>query len=244
MFNKVDVRSIVKGHLGTLVHAETKRVLPEDIILFFGVPAVLAVGAVLRDGTISTSLAAVLATVHAIISGLMFNLLVVIYDVHDRAKKTGGDAARNTRMLLLNETYRNVSFLILTSIAALVLLAVAVFVGQGVFGRIVSGLVYFLSGVFALTLLMVLKRTHALLSEDFSQAVEASRLTDVYFTYIRGVPVEGPYAGAGGSDFWGDGGVARWRSRAVEALKEKALMQSIDLQDPWAIDWLGRHWAS
>ncbi len=168
MFAKVDVRTIITGHLSTLVHAKTKRVLPDDIILFFGVPAALAIGAVLLQGGISTTLATVLATVHAITSGLMFNLLVVIYEVHDRAKRVGGESVRSVRMRLLDETYRNVSFLILTSITALVLIVVAVFLGEGICGRIVSGSVYFLSGVFALTLLMVLKRTHTLLNEDFS----------------------------------------------------------------------------
>ena len=167
MLEKIDVRAIVTGHLDTLVHAKTERRLPSDIAVFFGVPAALAIVAAVLDGAMSTAMATVLATVHAIISGLMFNLLVIIYEVHDRARKTGGAAMRGVRMRLLDETYRNVSFLILSSILALILLAVTVFVGTGAIGQVLSGLVYFLSGVFAFTLLMVLKRVHTLLNEDF-----------------------------------------------------------------------------
>lgn len=168
MLDKIDVRQIVLEHIRTLNHAKTQRLRPADLLLFFGLPLFVAAAAALFVGPISNGVVGVMATVHAILGGLMFNLLIVIYEVLRRAHSTGGEAAREKRARLLAESYRNIAFLVLTSVGILVLLLGAAVTGEGIAGTIISGTVYYLSAMFVLTLLMVLKRVHILLGEEIS----------------------------------------------------------------------------
>jgi len=174
MLNKINIFIIVKDHIATLKDYETKKNSGMDIILFFIVPIILAVLAFLSLKSMSSSLVTILITTQSIFAALLFNLLILVYDAI-RKEQTDGIVnqqndktdERNNRRIFLKEIFSNVSFCVLISVVTIVLLIIFSFVTKWkVAKEIISFLAYYFVGVFILSLLMVLKRTHVLISTE------------------------------------------------------------------------------
>lgn len=166
MFSKLDVRTIMVDHFQTLVSYDTKRTSWEDVAAFFILPLALALCLVYFDLTVGKQGVNVLFTGISIFAGLLFNLLVLTHGIVRSAVES---PRYEMELQLLRETYANISYAILVAIAMLgvMLLGLAVPVGTPV--KIVSGITYFLLGNFLLTLLLVLKRIHVILREEFAR---------------------------------------------------------------------------
>ena len=156
--SKVNVLPIVKEHLETLQDNRTKRTSLGDYLLFFCLPAASAVPLIwvnygLSDGIRSVLVVAIAVSVFNVM--LLPNVMLLAYDV---------GAANTRRQGFLREVYTNLAFAVLVGIVTLVLVVITAFVPQNVVATALSGAVYYLSGVFLLTVLMVLKRIHAIFS--------------------------------------------------------------------------------
>ncbi|ACK67046.1 conserved hypothetical protein [Rippkaea orientalis PCC 8801] len=183
MFTKISVIDIIKDHISTLKKGRTNKISYSDIILFFLLPAVISsiivyLGIPLNDGLVNA-----LITSFAIFSALLFNLLLLVYDISEKNSEetTSSDPVENnridTRRKLLREIYVNVSFSILVSIVTVVILLtyflkpnkcqfwmfdICSIQWLRVF------IVYYLAIQFILTLFMILKRIYKLLSKAFN----------------------------------------------------------------------------
>lgn len=166
MLAKIDVRDIVHDHFATLVDYSSGRRSGSDYVLFLVLPA--AVTALLLYLRICLSEAAVnvLITALSIFAGLLFNLLVLIDGLADR--KSPPTTAEDARQML-KSVYANIAYCVLISLVTLVPLCISALTNNPIANLVTSGLVYFLLGHFLLTLLMVLKRIHALLSHEFNR---------------------------------------------------------------------------
>ena len=165
MFSKIDVRCIVSDHLATLQDAATGRRMKTDYFVFFGLPIVVAFClAFVLNLSLNQGAVGILVTSLSIFAALLFNLLLLIYDVVRKVER-GSQGLKET---FLSQIYSNISFAILVSIVSIIVLLVAYFDLNGsCFALATSFAVYYLVTLFILTLFMILKRVHILLSREF-----------------------------------------------------------------------------
>ncbi len=167
LFNKINVSRIIRDHIGTLIDAQTRKISVWDLILFFVLPAIAAVLILFVMGTpIDRPISNILITSLSVFSGLLLNLLLLIYDlVMKEVQESGQEQEPTPKGQLLREIVANISYSILVSVFCVAILLIAYLdIGSGVFLKIFSFSVYFLVIQFLLTLFMVLKRVHVLFS--------------------------------------------------------------------------------
>ncbi len=161
MFGKVDIRDILRDHFRTLVSYDSKRPHVGDYILFYVVPLAAVAVAVWRHFVLSEGAVGVLMGAVAILAGLLFNLLVLI---HGFSRTTGPTTPEDGKQLL-SETYANIAYATLVALLSLVPLSYLAN-GHGPWTRIANGLSLYLLLHLGLTLLLILKRIHALISHE------------------------------------------------------------------------------
>jgi uncharacterized membrane protein YbhN (UPF0104 family) len=151
----------------------SKKISPGDLFVSFGLPLIASSLAAYLGVRLNNNLINVLATSLSIFVALLFNLLLLVYDLlkkENEIGKTSTESASPLRRQVLKEVYANISFSILASILALLILLIAS-LGLSIphlLGAL-SFLVLFLVMVFILTLFMILKRIHNLLFIAFER---------------------------------------------------------------------------
>jgi hypothetical protein len=165
VLDKIDIRDLLRDHYRTLVvYPSDKRSLG-DYILFLGAPAAIVAVLSWQHVTLSDNAISLLINALAIFAGLLFNLLVL---VHGLARSRGPTGEGDTR-LLLTSVYANIAYSILLSLLTLVPLVIAA--NATCRSReIAAAFAIFLVSHFTLTLLMVLKRIHALVTHEMRQS--------------------------------------------------------------------------
>jgi hypothetical protein len=159
LLDKIDVRDIVHDHLRTLVSYDTRRVALGDYLLFYALPLIAAAVCYTAGIGLSTAAVGVLIDAVAILAGLLFNLLVLVHGFSRTATPTTEEDKRQ----LLSETYSNIAYAILVALLALVPLALLANT-SGCTTLLLGSIAVFLLVHFGLTLLLVLKRIHTLVS--------------------------------------------------------------------------------
>jgi len=161
VLSKVDIRDVLRDHFQTLVSYATGKRSWGDLLLFFGIPLILTVAAVVRHITLSQEAISLLINALAIFAGLLFNLLVL---VHGLSRTRGPTGEGDTRLLLMS-VYANIAYSILLSLFTLVPLIVAANT-RCLTRDIACWIAVLLITHFGLTLLMILKRIHALVTHE------------------------------------------------------------------------------
>ncbi len=183
MFTKISIFSIIKDHISTLTNNKNNRIYFPDIVLFFVLPAIIAALMFYSGVALNDSLVNALITSFSIFSALLFNLLLLVYDIAGKIaepRPTDDDELqikqRIQRRELLREIYVNVSFEILISTFIVVILLTYFLkpsncnlIGVNVcnFQWLLASTTYYLSILFLLTLFMILKRIYILLAKAF-----------------------------------------------------------------------------
>lgn len=183
MLTKISIFSIIKDHIATLKSSKTGKIYYPDIILFFIIPAITSgvmiyLGVFLNDGLVNA-----LITSFSIFSALLFNLLLLVYDISgkntDQNQTTDHVEIKKNiqRRELLREIYVNVSFSILTSTITVVILLTYFLkpiscnlwvINLCSLQWLLASVCYYFSVQFLLTLFMVLKRIYRLLAKAFN----------------------------------------------------------------------------
>jgi hypothetical protein len=160
MLGKIDIRDIVRDHFRTMVDYGTGRRSIADILLFLVLPATAALACDRVGITIDGNAVNVLITAVSILAGLLFNVLVLIHTVATRFTAPTGpkDGTR-----FLSEIYSNIAYAILLCLVTLIPLAFLAMSSTTWLIRLLNGISAFLLIHLLLTLLMILKRLHALL---------------------------------------------------------------------------------
>ncbi|RME12724.1 MAG: hypothetical protein D6816_00635 [Bacteroidetes bacterium] len=177
MSTKINIAQIIRDHLDTLRTYQGRRLIVQDVLFFYGIPVVLALGLVWMGLSITSFLSTILITSLSIFAALLFNLLLLAYDIVQRPDK----GRQKLKRRFLKEAYANISYCILISlISVLVLLAFEILspllekTGQAIFSacfeKAIFFIVYFLVIHFFLSLLMVLKRIHVMMSREFEHS--------------------------------------------------------------------------
>ncbi len=168
MFNKVNIWLIVSDHVSTLRNYANNKVWIGDILLFLLTPiaAALLLTFVLRFELNIDAINALITSL-SVFSALLFNLLLLIYDI--LRKESGGPTQANLRRKFLSQIYANISFSILVAVISIALLLLLFIETRLPYFTLALNLViYFLVINFILTLLMILKRVHILLASEIN----------------------------------------------------------------------------
>ena len=192
MFTKISIVDIVTDHISTLRDGRTGKIYIPDIILFFILPAIVSGVMAYLGISLSDNLVNALITSFSIFSALLFNLLLLVYDISGKKSEQikGSDQSKITDPLeikrigqknkLLREIYVNVSFSILVSIICVVILLTYFLkpttcefwvINLCLLKPLFTFVVYFLAVQFILTLFMVLKRIYKLLAKAFENSI-------------------------------------------------------------------------
>ncbi|WP_139235998.1 hypothetical protein [Pseudomonas sp. NFACC24-1] len=178
MSSKINVANIVLGHIATLADPSGKRSLM-DYVTFFAVPSVVAAVACFVGYNLNKDVSSMLVNFGAIFTALLLSVLVLVYDQESKLsllKDT--DPLYEAKKTLLRQLYYNICFSIISSIV-LVALCFAHSVLDGVVSKVEFGgygvglnyakyiltpLVIFVVVNLMLTIVMIVKRMHAMLT--------------------------------------------------------------------------------
>ncbi|GAB3795545.1 hypothetical protein [Micromonospora zhanjiangensis] len=160
--SKFSAIALVQDHYDTLRNYGTKRRRPADYLAYLGVPAAIAGGVWYFDGR-ARNVPDVLAAI-AILTGLIFNVFVLIFDLTARATDTLPPQMRQFVDQLADELRANVSYAVLVGIVLTGLLGgVVMFTDTDKpLGRVSTLLVVFAGVHLLLTIFMILKRVRAM----------------------------------------------------------------------------------
>ena len=182
MFDKISIANIIKDHISTLRNNKTRKISYLDITLFFLLPFFISGFIVYLGISLNDALVNALITSLSIFSALLFNLLLLVYDVSEKKSylPETTDPVENKRRIktreLLREIYINISFSILVSIISVSTLLIyflkvssCVFLSINIcsFQWLLALVIYYLIIQFALNLFMILKRIYILLAKSF-----------------------------------------------------------------------------
>lgn len=179
LITKINLSTILKAHLSTLVDSSTKERKGSlgDKVLFFLAPAVVSALASLLFIPSDKNIIGILITSLSIFAGLLFNLLVLVMQIIEKRK------GKTDFIRIQKDTYANIAYAILVSITASAILLIPYFIESTnarvtangdvfitFYARVFWAVIYFLLLNFGLTMAMVLKRMHVILTKimDYS----------------------------------------------------------------------------
>ncbi|MEW5505595.1 hypothetical protein [Pseudomonas antarctica] len=179
MSSKINVANIILGHIATLADPTGKRSLM-DYVTFFAVPSIVAVIACVAGYNLNKDVSSMLVNFGAIFTALLLSVLVLVYDQESKLSAVKGiDPLYEAKKVLLRQLYYNICFSIIASILLVGLCFVhsildgfvtLVDVGGGIvlkldYARCVfTPLVIFVVSNLMLTIVMIVKRMHAMLT--------------------------------------------------------------------------------
>lgn len=170
---KINVLSIVRDHWSTLYDAQSKTRSLTDIFVFYCIPFANALIAWIYGFVSNQNIYNVSITFFGIFIALLLNMQVAVFGIFQRRWEYSSDTriaqiqieTFKLRKTLLIELNVNISYLIVTCCVALAISLVSFI--QGYDSGIVPSLMIFLYTHFLLTLLMVVKRAHALFHKEY-----------------------------------------------------------------------------
>ncbi len=173
MTGKIDVTRIIKDHWATLCDDRNNRYSVRDFLTFYGLPALVGASLIWFGVLFGKTISSALTTAFSVFAALLFNLLILIYDIV--SKSNGNKNVFSLKSKFLRQIYSNISYSVLVSVSIIVFLLLYYLVfslGYQRLSYVAAFLVYTLAGNFILTLLMVLKRVHILLSDELESPTE------------------------------------------------------------------------
>ena len=170
---KINVASIVRDHFDTLYDNRSNRASPFDFALFYGLPVIAAGASYYVELRLKPEAYNISITFFGIFIALILNIQVAMFSIFQRkwevpADKRVANSMADTlahRKKLLIELNANLSYLILVCCVALVLSLLSFI--KSFDNGIIPAVMVFLYGHFLLTLLMVVKRAHALFHKEY-----------------------------------------------------------------------------
>lgn len=170
MINKINICPIIKGHIETLKDPRGIKILKRDIVGFYLFP--LAVSGYLTWGNFKVidKYVNIGIIAHTIFIPLLVNVIFLIYNILE--KNSVSEKSRKS-IKILKQLYSNIVYTILISMLSLISLAIysATSINELV-KTINTFFLYFVLLHIFLTLLMIFKRIHLLLSKEIKDHAE------------------------------------------------------------------------
>jgi hypothetical protein len=170
---KINVWRIVKDHWATLRRAGRSNFSKVDVLIFYALPILAGLLPYLYEFSVSKEVYNVSITFFGIFIALLLNMQVAIFSIYTRKWERPDDIRLAEmkatkiaeRKQLLAEVNANISYLVLVSCVALT--AFLVFFSLEFIGSTYTAASVALYCHFLLTLLMIVKRAHALFQREY-----------------------------------------------------------------------------
>lgn len=188
MSSKINVINIIRGHFSTLFGGQRLSGVCIDSFTFIGLPLLFCVLGLKSKLSVSSEIVSLAVNFGAIFTALLLSVLVLVYDqeskLRERIRESENDddyrkynhPHTNTKLKLMEQLYVNISYCILTSIALVGVAAATLFYAAidvkliapwlaslEPIRTIFTPLIIYLLTHLIITILMVVKRIHALL---------------------------------------------------------------------------------
>ena len=178
MSSKINVSDIILGHIATLADPAGKRSIM-DYVTFFAVPGLVAAVGCIAGYNLNKDVSSMLVNFGAIFTALLLSVLVLVYDQESKLNSVMGiDPLYSAKKTLLKQLYYNICFSIISSIVLVGLCFVhsvlngvvtAVHILEYAFNLnyakyILTPLIVFVMANLMLTIVMIVKRMHAMLT--------------------------------------------------------------------------------
>lgn len=181
MSSKINIWSIIVGHIGTLKDSSNGKVSFADYGTFYGLPIASALGLLSFGVVITADANSLLVNFGAIFTALLLSVLVLVYDQGEKLNSTTDIKQKHQMDLkknLLEQLYFNICYAIVVSVALVFLCLLYTFlpnraipfslahfsVSLDIKLYIASPLILIFVINLLLTILMVVKRMHTLLT--------------------------------------------------------------------------------
>lgn len=170
-FNKINITQILKSHFATLQNDNSKKADFDDYLTFLIVPIIVASGLLHYDIQLNDTAVNIVITTLSIFVGLLFNVIVLIFDIIKR------DASQSIKNTILKQLLANVAFTILLSIITILVTLITYF-ESAIIKVMATWVVCFSLTIFLLTVLMVLKRMYLLFKQEIDEIERRSGSID------------------------------------------------------------------
>lgn len=161
MLNKINVSKIITSHLGTLINDNSNKAGLDDWFTFLILPLVVSGTLSYFCVTFSEQAINIIITTLSIIVGLLFNVIVIIFDIIKRDKSNG------KRNKLVEQLLANISYTILISILS-ILVTFVTFIKNDCIEFLANSILFFLLTHFLVTVVMILKRLYYLFLNEIN----------------------------------------------------------------------------
>lgn len=162
MSSKINIYGIVRDHVLTLRDDRTGRVDKIDIFTFFVLPGVLGVAAWYIDIKYSENFLLGGIAALSVFAGLLINVLVLIYTIGQAPTFSSGTVSPTKTKEFICHTVSNISFSICNALVNILALYYLLFEYPERLPAVVGVMSFFFIN-FVLSILMVLKRIHAMI---------------------------------------------------------------------------------
>lgn len=178
MSSKVNIIEIVAGHIATLVGPSDRRSIA-DYVTFFLFPLIVSILGLVAGYNLNKDVVSMLVNFGAIFTALLLSVLVLVYEQENKLDAVVGvDPLVSAKKKLLGQLYYNICYSIVGSVllVALCFLHAVIFKLKTKFGVgdkevifvysqfIVTPLIIFVMSNLLLTIVMIVKRMHAMLT--------------------------------------------------------------------------------
>ncbi len=150
-----------------MTDARTGNLLWWDLVIFYGIPLALTLPCIKFRWSVS-GVDNVLASL-ALMAGLLFNLLILLFDTAVRIREDQTEFAKHRRRLI-GEMQANVSYALAISILASTILGATPLAGVTKVGLPLSAISVFLLSHFVLLLALILRRVRAIFLHELPNA--------------------------------------------------------------------------
>ena len=171
ILDKVNVGKIISHHLGTIKNTNTGKPDKDDIFTFFFLPFLVASVLIYFNIELKTDATNIIIATLSIFVGLMFNIIVLIFDIVKR------DASQKIKNEVLKQLLSNISFAIVLSIFAIII-TLFTYSSNFILKITFTWITYFCLGLFLVTLLMILKRMYNVFKNEIDELEKQVGKTD------------------------------------------------------------------
>lgn len=181
MSSKINIWSIVAGHISTLNDASSGKVSLVDYFTFYGIPLSIAFLLSFLGIKVTSDANSLLVSFGAIFTALLLSVLVLVYDQGEKLRNVNAESKSHNIELkknLLEQLYFNICYAVVASVVLVFFCLIYTFLPGDPLNISVSKLIidfdlklYLFSPLIMmvvmnllLTILMVVKRMHTLLT--------------------------------------------------------------------------------
>ena len=171
MSTKFSFYKIITDHISTIyIYSENGNHKRKDWLSIFIdliLPFIIAISFICFKIIILAKEFTVILTAFSVFAALLLNLMILIYSIMNKENDKEEKAKNKKKLDLLKETYENIQFTVLSSVIVIFLILALLFIPFNIcIEFILSFIIYYFIFTFIFTLFMILKRTHAIMSNE------------------------------------------------------------------------------